>query len=97
MQRGPGCFRVRKTGSAKQSSIYSFPSGKMNGPPPCTLRAWLRCLLPKTKETKAFGAILKWFLADVIGSLSLNVVSFSRNVVPDHSIFSVNVVPKPPM
>jgi hypothetical protein len=36
-------FHVQKTGSAKQSSIYSFPSGRMNGPPPCTLRASIWC------------------------------------------------------
>ena len=37
---------------------------------------------------------LMWFLADVIGLLSINVGSFSVNVVLDTRIFSVNVVPK---
>jgi hypothetical protein len=37
---------------------------------------------------------LMWFLADVIGLLSINVGSLSFNVVPDTRIFSVNVVPK---
>ena len=37
---------------------------------------------------------LMWFLADVIGLLSINVGSFSLIVVPDAPIFSVNVVPK---
>ena len=37
---------------------------------------------------------LMWFLADVIGLLSINVGSFSLNVVPDTRIFSVNVVSK---
>jgi hypothetical protein len=35
-----------------------------------------------------------WFLADVIGLFSDNVVSFSNNVVPDARIFSANLVPK---
>jgi hypothetical protein len=35
-----------------------------------------------------------WFLADVIGPLSANVVPFSNNVVPDDRIFSANLVPK---
>jgi hypothetical protein len=67
MQRAQACFRVRKTGSAKQSSIYSFPSGKMNGPPPCTLRGLVRIaaqrlspalLTAENQGTQAFGAIL---------------------------------------
>ena len=37
---------------------------------------------------------LMWFLADVIGLFSINVGSFSFNLVPDARIFSVNVVPK---
>ena len=37
---------------------------------------------------------LMWFLADVIGLLSINVGSFSFNVVPDARILSVNVVSK---
>jgi Resolvase, N terminal domain len=37
---------------------------------------------------------LMWFLGDVIGSLSENVVPFSFNVVPDARIFSANLVPK---
>jgi hypothetical protein len=37
---------------------------------------------------------LMWFLADVIGPLSDNVVSFSSNVVPGARIFSANLVPK---
>ncbi len=40
---------------------------------------------------------LMWAAADVIGLFSLNVVSFSNNVGPSALIFSVNVVPKPPM
>jgi hypothetical protein len=40
---------------------------------------------------------LMWFAADVIGPFLCNVVSFSRNVVPDPPIFSANLVPKPPM
>ena len=35
-----------------------------------------------------------WFLADVIGLFSVNVGSFSLNLVPDARIFSTNVVPK---
>jgi hypothetical protein len=35
-----------------------------------------------------------WFLADIIGLLSANVVSFSSNVVPSAQIFSANLVPK---
>jgi len=38
-----------------------------------------------------------WFAADDIGLFSRNVVSFSHNVVPSAQIFSVDVVPKPPM
>ena len=37
---------------------------------------------------------LMWFLADVIGLLSANVVPFSFNVVPDAWIFSTNLVPE---
>jgi hypothetical protein len=64
-------FRVRKTGSAKQSSIYSFPSGKMNALHTTSFDLVRigrhndqakRCLpqrrSPKTKKTQAFGAIL---------------------------------------
>src|ERR1700737_4787246 len=40
---------------------------------------------------------LMWSLTDVIGLLSNNVGSFSRNVVPRALIFSANVVPKPLM
>ena len=35
-----------------------------------------------------------WFLADVIGLFSNNVVSFSRNVVLSSRLFSANVVRK---
>ena len=35
-----------------------------------------------------------WVETDVIGLLSLNVVSFSHNVGPGTPIFSANVVPK---
>lgn len=35
-----------------------------------------------------------WFLVDVIGLLSANVVSFSNNVVPEARIFSDNLVQK---
>jgi hypothetical protein len=37
---------------------------------------------------------LMWFLADVIGPLSVNVVPFSNNVVPGARIFSVNLIRK---
>ena len=37
---------------------------------------------------------MRWFLADVLGPFSVNVVSFSRNVVSVARIFSVNLVPK---
>ena len=37
---------------------------------------------------------LMWFLVDVIGLLSINVGSFSFNVVPGAPILSANVVPK---
>jgi hypothetical protein len=40
---------------------------------------------------------LMWSAADVIGLFSRNVVSFSRNVVPDPPIFSANLVPEMPM
>ena len=35
-----------------------------------------------------------WFLADVVGLFSINVVSFSRNVVLRDPLFSANLVPK---
>ena len=35
-----------------------------------------------------------WFLADVVGLFSNNVVSFSRNVVLRDPLFSANLVPK---
>ena len=37
---------------------------------------------------------MRWFLADVLGLFSINVVPFSRNVVPSARIFSINPVPK---
>ena len=37
---------------------------------------------------------MRWFLADVLGPFSVNVVSFSRNGVSVARIFSVNLVPK---
>ena len=37
---------------------------------------------------------LMWFLADVIGLFSINVGSFSFNLVPGTPILSANVVPK---
>jgi hypothetical protein len=82
---------------AKQSSIYSFPSGKMNG-----LTSMVALLTAENQGNKSVwsNSQVMWFLADVIGSLSHrshSVVSFSTIVVPDHSIFSINVVPKPPM
>ena len=110
----PGMFRVRKTGSAKQSSVYSFPSGKMNGPPPARyeLRSGAASGGTTTKPSVAYQeeiaenqgntsvwshSQLMWFLADVIGSSSLNAVSFSRNLVRDGPILSVNLVPEMPM
>lgn len=38
-----------------------------------------------------------WFMAVVIGPFSTKVDRFSRIVVQGAPIFSVNVVPKPPM
>ena len=35
-----------------------------------------------------------WFLADVVGLFSINVVSFLRNVVLRDALFSANLVPK---
>ena len=40
---------------------------------------------------------MRWFLVDVLGLFSANVGSFSRNVVPNIRIFSMNPVSKPPM
>ena len=40
---------------------------------------------------------LMWSRADVIGLFSINVVSFSRNVVLKAPLFSLNLVPKTPM
>jgi hypothetical protein len=45
----------------------------------------------------AFAEFERASAADVIGLFSLNVVSFSNNVVSSAQIFSINVVPKPPM
>lgn len=40
---------------------------------------------------------IMWVLPDVVGLLSTNVGSFSRNVGPRSRIFSVNLVPHRPM
>ena len=41
-----------------------------------------------------FSFSMRWFLTDVLGLFSIIVVPFSRNVVLNARIFSINLVPK---
>ena len=58
------------------------------------MKKWVCRTLLSVNQIRSSHSQLMWFLADVIGLLSINVGSFSFNVVPGPPILSANVVPK---
>jgi len=76
-----GQFTEQNTGFTNQSSTY--PCGNEYVEP-----------RSKPKMSVFAHSQLMWFLADVLGLFSVNVVSFSFNLGQSARIFSINLVPK---